>query len=277
LSDKVYLFDIETGSIIWAYKSPYADEGRTAPVLDEVSGTIFAIFDGGVVTAVDYNNGGEKWVRMIATSPGTNPVLSGTSLFVMDQLGNVLSINKANGSTIWKRFYEVYNTKGCMSLSPKSLFVGLGESVYSLNPSNGQINWKNNPGIGVTGSMGAVDDRRYYFSTNDAVYALDTNTGSMVWTRHLNEDNMTNFVTLHDKYAITSGKRIYCLKRETGEIVWEMDADAETYGPLTIDSNTAYLGHISNLGIYALRLPETRANKWWSMFRCDVRNTGYLP
>ncbi|MBN1233167.1 MAG: PQQ-like beta-propeller repeat protein [Candidatus Coatesbacteria bacterium] len=277
LSDKVYLLDMENGTEIWSYSSPFKNAGRTSPVYDDQLNRLFVVFDKGIIAALDFNNGSEIWLKSLSESPGCSPLLS-KYFYVIAKDGKLYAFDKQNGNSIWvKTLEESSFSAGSLAINKKYLFAGYKKSINCLNPENGNLIWKSLPDVYMEGTFGAVDDSRFYSISSDKIIALDINNGSILWVFNLPTSNLTTTLTLHADNVLVNGFKIFALKRTTGQFVWSKNGYAAPYGPITVSNNIAYFGYLDGAGLSALKLPGNYTGKTWNFYRSDLANSSYLP
>jgi outer membrane protein assembly factor BamB len=133
---------------------------------------------------------------------------------------------------------------GYLALEEDTLFVGDGRIFYALDAATGQILWRNREE--AISSFNIVVGPEYIFaacykdegsesSYQHTVIALDKKTGEVVWKRELGFTALTIFLVGGGQYLYCATSFIdiqtymVCFYTKTGEKVWELTFEDETY------------------------------------------------
>ena len=95
---RVVALDSDTGAEVWRYES-----GLVAAITPAVSdGMVFAVFKPGVVSALDAETGDVVWSRRLSVASLPSPTVADGRLFVAETDRNrLLALDAADGQTLW--------------------------------------------------------------------------------------------------------------------------------------------------------------------------------
>jgi outer membrane protein assembly factor BamB len=272
----LHCLDRETGEKIWRYRignvigsSPvYVPEDNAiyvsheTPKTDELPG-------GGYVTKNDPRNGKPVWVsEKLEHWPHSSVAVDASSQVVVVGAndGVVRGYDTGDGSTLWTRDFETdfdgeADVKTTPAIDPESGVAVVGtwdDNVYALDLEDGEIRWSFTTGGNVHGSAALdVENRRVYQGSRgagDTFFAIDLDTGEEVWGADLGD--ISSSPALSDDRARvvvgTSDGRVVALEADTGEVVWEFEADgAVTASPTLVDDFVYVAARFGSL--YALK------------------------
>ncbi len=166
---------------------------------------------------IDSSNVGElgvAWTLPLDADSGwgaitSNPIVLGDTVYVIDQLGTVQSVNKETGEVNWRNDYNVPTT------GPNGLAVGYGyllsvlgdtAEVLCLRPETGEEVWRfqitNHGALGITmapfiydgyvivsSEPGGNTKGNYEGGAEGIVFCLDIETGITLWQWNTVEDD----------------------------------------------------------------------------------------
>jgi outer membrane protein assembly factor BamB len=149
--------------------------------------------------------------------------------------------------------YETYETyfRGEFLIVSKGKFfvteyIPLSKYLSCLDINDGSLLWRHKLRSGILWSYPAAADNRVYGGGMEEIFCLDSDTGTVVWTYEIKSIIlMSSPVIVGDYIVIGSGrlvdpgmyeqaKRVLCLNRENGEVVWEFVTEG------TVNSSPAY-------------------------------------
>ncbi|OGQ30279.1 MAG: hypothetical protein A3A72_04085, partial [Deltaproteobacteria bacterium RIFCSPLOWO2_01_FULL_38_9] len=186
-----YCLDAATGKVIWKYQTKV--ETFSTPVIR--GGIVYFSTVNNGLYALKSNTGEYVWyfnkgyIQKISVRGSSSPVYHDGKIYIGFSDGYFYVFNAFDGKTIW--------------------FKKLSE--------DDQINDKFID-VDVTPIIG--EKEVFVGSFDGSLYALDLATGSVRWKFQQRE---INGITANDHfiYATTSTRTVFCLKRTTGQKVWE--------------------------------------------------------
>jgi outer membrane protein assembly factor BamB len=126
---RLVAIDLPSHKIRWAI-SPKGYNGTLGPMASD-GGTIYAASRGGVVIAVDVDNGNVRWTRNLETGVFAGVCLHGGKLFLADDDGTVRVLSSRTGQIV----DECALDEACVStpvISGKNIYVVTRHYVWSL-------------------------------------------------------------------------------------------------------------------------------------------------
>jgi len=151
-SYKIVQFNIIDGSILWKYQAAippltFKSEGKSV----QSNKVIYLGLPGGKMIAIDSPTGGLVWESNISRAKGTtdieranditsHPVIDGSVIYGVTTNGDISSLDRRNGKTIWTR--PISSFYG-MAFDGLNLFVTHDTgSIYSIDKDDGEIKWR---------------------------------------------------------------------------------------------------------------------------------------
>ena len=117
------------------------------------------------------------------------PVVKDNRVYVIDANQKVSAFNADNGRRLWERDLESLNKKrdnhavgGGLAIAGDKLIVASGFAyVEALSLADGSSVWRRLVDSPMSGSPAVIGNRAFVTSTNNEFYALDTETGEIIW------------------------------------------------------------------------------------------------
>jgi len=210
---RLHAFDAQTGNEVWTvFVGNAADDDRGSGAVNNSK----ALFGGGV--SVD-----------------------GDKLYATNGLGDVVAMNAADGSTIWRK-RPGGPLRGAPTLSNGNVYVvSQDNQIFALRESDGNVEWTGSGTLEVSGVFGVAAPAAGQgtvvagFSSGE-LNAYRYENGRIVWQDALSRTSISTSVgTLSDidaepvidqgrVYAIGSGGRMVALELVTGQRIWEINA-----------------------------------------------------
>jgi outer membrane protein assembly factor BamB len=169
------------------------------------------------------------------------PVIGGKRLYLLNDSGNLIAINKHTGKRRWKRKLGalaaaspayadgvVYVVLLQRALRGPHSRVG---RVVALNGKTGKIRWSRELASRSESSPLIVDDRLYFGSENGTVYSMRTRDGSVDW-RFRAAGPVKGGLALADGrlYFGDYGGRVYAIGRDSGRQAWRSSTHGLRFG-----------------------------------------------
>lgn len=251
----------ETGDIIWSKEVPSTapedlwrgwlrEHGYAShtPVCDGKN--VFVFFAKTGVLAFDMD-GAEVWRTNVGTSSGNrrwgsaaSPILCGDLLIInaSEESRSIYALDKHSGKEVWKlesRKTELtYNTPALAQLpdGKKELIIAVPNEVWGVDPTTGEKIWTAETALrgNISPSLLAIDDKVYVFGgypriTTVAIRAGgkgDVTSTHVLWSSR--DSSYVPSAVEHDGhlYWVNNKGVAYCLKADTGELVYKEKLDA---------------------------------------------------
>ena len=251
-SYKIIQMNIIDGSVIWKYQAAippltFKSEGKLA-FSDNV---VYLGLPGGKLIAIDSPTGGLVWESNISRAKGatdieranditSHPVIDGPVIYGVTTNGDISSLDRRNGKTIWTRPLSSFYG---MAFNGSSLFVSHDTgSIYSLNKEDGEVEWR----------QGALQFRRIRTGTliqdyivfgdyDGYIHFLSTINGSVLARIKLDDSQILNNIMEIDNSLVilmTAAGEIICLKVGEQIINDELEVENIETSTLANDSKT---------------------------------------
>ena len=241
-SYKVVQLNTKDGSVIWKYQAAippltFKSEGKLA-YSDKV---VYLGLPGGKLIAIDSPTGGLVWESNISRAKGatdieranditSHPIIDGPVIYGVTTNGDISSLNRRNGKTIWTRpFSSFYG----MAFNGFSLFISHDTgSIYALNKDDGETIWR----------QGALKSRRIRTGTlikdyivfgdyDGYIHFLSIANGSILARIKLDDSQiLNNIIQVDDSLIILMSAAGEIISIKVGELI-------ETELPIEIPIN----------------------------------------
>jgi outer membrane protein assembly factor BamB len=117
------------------------------------------------------------------------PVSKDNRVYVIDANQKVSAFDTENGRRLWERDLESPNKKrdnhavgGGLAIAGDKLIVASGYAyVEAMSLADGKTVWHRRVDSPMSGSPAIMGNRAFVTSTNNEFYALDTDTGEIIW------------------------------------------------------------------------------------------------
>lgn len=234
-----YALDLEKGKEIWKVPAKLGVEGPAC-----VTGDLVCFGDAdGKVHAVDRVTGQPRWMygteAAVAGGLNTYRSRSGKTLLLLGSDDFFLhAVDATTGTRAWAVETGNY-IKGTPSVDQQGGFVifgGCDELVRLVDAETGNLVRQIPVGAYLANSCAVRDNVAYIAHYAGAVMALDLKTGTTLWTHDTagkdaegKEMPATEFVaspavTAERVYVTGRDKKLRCLERATGKLLWEFSA-----------------------------------------------------
>lgn len=99
-------------------------------------------------------------------------------------------------------------------------------------------------------SAPVYDNRILYFAAIDGKYTIrsyDAAKGKYVWRKNLGIFESPLTVSGDKLFAANRSGTVYCINKNTGEVIWSFEADSEIFSGLLVTGNMVYTGSLNGV------------------------------
>lgn len=148
----------------------------------------------------------ELWSKSVGSGSGTwytllAPAVDSKYVFAADRGGNVYSIDRITGSTIWSTDLDDEDENDDKRSARLSGGVAEGESnvyvgsengwVYAISKTDGKLAWKSNPGCEIVSKPAADSGSVFVLCSNGCAHAYSEYDGSEIWNTAAENQGLT--------------------------------------------------------------------------------------
>lgn len=234
-------------------------------------GSLFS--SGGAVYCLDADSGADLWQYDTSVQIFSSPTVAGGRVYVgegfhQDADCHLHCLNAEDGRMIWT-FKTASHVESTPFVSQGKVYFGAGnDGVYCLDALEGQVIW-HYPSVHVDVSP-AVWKGKVYFGTGYGeyrIYAVDADSGAEIWSRRVDypawgspsADGDTVFFGLGNGNFIESAEvpqgRVSAHNAETGEQIWEYEAEDSILTAIAYRNGSVYFGSRDG-GVYTLNAAD---------------------
>jgi outer membrane protein assembly factor BamB len=221
--------------LAWSVKTVGAGYAGPALVGDRIY-ILGDLTDGCYIIALERATGKTIWKTRIGNAggntsyPGTRatPTIDGDKLITMNQHGDILSLNIADGQIVWRKNIErdfggvtpKWNWAEAPLVDGEQIICTPGSpegTLLSLNKQNGQLLWRSKEVTNVAAYCSVIPaeiagTRQYLQLTVDNVFGVDSKTGALLWNAPRRAQNaiVPTLIFSDDIVYATSGYGIGC-------------------------------------------------------------------
>ncbi|MBE0447770.1 MAG: PQQ-binding-like beta-propeller repeat protein [Actinobacteria bacterium] len=222
LDGKFYALSAADGSMIWSF------DAGSLPTSPTILGDYiyFGTFDGRLY-ALNAVTGEQRWM-IERPAHLSAPAIANNTLFVGGD--ELLAVDPSTGNIKWS-FRDDWGPCSTPVVKGGSVFVSCRYTLYCLNSGDGSVKWSyftaDVHGYMVTPS---ISESTLYWG---AVTAINPATGQVKWTFDSQNDIHSSSVAIANGYVFVgsshdtngvfdhSDGRLYVLREDTGELVWQ--------------------------------------------------------
>jgi outer membrane protein assembly factor BamB len=169
------------------------------------------------------------------------PVIGGKRLFLLNDSGTLLAINKHDGNVLWRHKLgalaaasPAYSDGRVYVVLLQRTLRGPGAQVgrvVALDGQSGKIRWSRGLASRSESSPVIVDDRLYFGSENGTVYAMGAGDGRLRW-RFRAAGAVKGGLAVADGrlYFGDYGGRVYAIRQDSGRQVWRASTHGRSFG-----------------------------------------------
>ena len=223
---------------------------------------------GGAVTPAVVTAPGRRWSFTTGGSVESSPAVSGTTVYVGSNDGELYALDAATGQLRWT-FATGSDVWSSPAVAAGSIFVGSNNgTVYALSAANGKRRWGFATGKIVDSSPAVSGNSVYVGSDNGRIYALDAATGHPRWSFTTGSPiDSSPAVAGHAVYIGSNNGTIYALNTATGHLRWSFATGSDIWSRPAVSGGTVYIGS-RNDNVYAL--DATTGHLRWSFATGNV-------
>jgi outer membrane protein assembly factor BamB len=255
--DRLLAIDTD-GSVAWSHSTP----GVVSRSVAVAGGLVFAVTGDGYLVAVDREGGSEQW-RQGTNLTLTPPTTGDGVVCVGSKSGELLAFDAVDGTFRWRHSEPVnYSGPGWIREVPNDLYPTPaiadgtvyvhfphddGTRLFSLGASDGSVEWETTIAEGTEVYAPVVGEDGIYVLGGEFVKRVSRSGGVQQWSvstsvgAHSLEPPALGegavFVSTHDNSRAT----YLALGKDSGEIVWQYEADGEAMNGVSTDGSTAYV------------------------------------
>ncbi|WHU02847.1 MULTISPECIES: outer membrane protein assembly factor BamB family protein [unclassified Sphingomonas] len=216
-----------------------------SPVI--AGGKLFVMDTDGVVHAMSADSGNELWTAATVKAEGNKTArfgggvsVAGEHVFATNGLGDVVSLNVADGTEVWRK-RPGGPLRGAPTLANDNLYVVTQDNqLFAMKQENGDVSWTASASLETQGVFGVAAPASAQgtlvagFSSGE-LNAYRYENGRQLWSDVLSRSSMTTSVSsLSDidaepvidqgrVYAVGQGGRMVAMDIATGNRMWEQN------------------------------------------------------
>ena len=225
-SYKIIQLNVKDGSIIWKYQAAIPPlTFKSAGKLAQSDNVVYLGLPSGKLIAIDSPTGGLVWESNISRPKGatdierandmtSHPVIDGPIIYGITTNGDISSLDRRNGKTIWTQPLSSFYG---MVFNGSSLFVTHDTgSVYAVNKDDGEIKWRQSTlkfRKIRTGTL--IKDYIVYGDYDGYLHLLSIANGDILARIKLNDSQiLNNIISIEDSllFLMSATGEIICLK-----------------------------------------------------------------
>ncbi|MFI1580636.1 PQQ-binding-like beta-propeller repeat protein [Embleya sp. NPDC020630] len=236
-------------------------EGRvtTLQVFDNVA---YCTTTDNVVMAVGTETGVALWTARTESMVWSQPVVSGTAMFLACVAGQVTALDPSTGERLWQQ-HAGDQILGAPVLYGSSLVVGTRDDrVVGIDMTQGAQSWQWSEGTPHGGVMPAVSetggDFLYLTHSDGTVGAIRDDRREPRWSTRLDSPIARPARAMGDLVYVVSGFTLVALSVSTGEVRWRFQGAPDMTVPV-VTENLVYTTDVGAL--YALDA-RTGRERW---------------
>ena len=238
---KFCAFNFDNGELVWEFIA----EGGIESEASISDGLIYFGDIEGNVYALDIQTGRQVWSYKIDGSIFVKVAFYEDLLFVVSSKDILVGLNKKDGSWVWHykggQRIAIKTVKGNSSpiVVDGIIYIGFSDGNFSaLNAVSGVEKWgrilENGLKFNDVDSTPVIDEDSIYISSfGGSLYSLDKEKGYIKWRRP--EAKGVSRPVINGNFLYYSGlnRKILCLLKQDGNIIWEYQYPDKRHGLLT--------------------------------------------
>ena len=205
------------------------------------------------------------WKRKAPALLEFPPVMSNGALFQLADNGQLKSLRKTNGKTLWKKKLGRLAASS-PALDSKRVYVTLlvgGRSgrgrIVALRQRNGKRHWSRTLPSRSESSPLVHGGRIYFGSENGTLYCLSARTGKVKWTYRAAGAIKGSPTFAHGKLFFGDyGGRVQAVKASNGRRVWSSSGAGRFYATAAVAGRRVFIGSTAGR-VYAFSTKQRQA------------------
>jgi len=251
LKGELFALDKATGKRLWTYKSKPTDDPKeflpgfkASPLV--TADAIYLGDEDGVFHCVNRDGGKGRWTFQ------TNSEIVSSATWFEDKVlfgshdNSLYCLDAAEGKLVWS-----FATEGMVNCSPAivdhfTFVTGCDEHLRVIDILTGKQTLDVPLGTYLIASPAVSGDTLYVGTYASEVIAVDWKSGKNIWTY---KDPQREFpyhscAAVTDTRVIVGGqdKRVHCINRETGKMVWTFATRAKVNSSPAVLGNRVFIG-----------------------------------
>lgn len=225
----IFAIDVRNGTVIWKFRLNQQVYKQPAIIYN---GKVF-IADSTTVYAIDEETGTTLWRQPLTEKSGGWVVTASDDLVIVNQYSTDIRAYKSNnGIFLWRVGASRGGTEAYI-VDDTVLVLTYGEKFYDI--TTGEL--KREIGTDYKDFFVLIGDN-YYYSLDNKIIATNLSTQAILWTRIIPLERPRGIYGNKEFLFIITSNYIYCIKQESGGIIWRKDASSPTN--MSIIGNTLY-------------------------------------
>lgn len=256
--------DLE-GHQVWS--TALVKESFSTPLL-YADGRVIAGTSGGILRAFDAATGKESWKYEVEGSvqgtPNRVDLAGGKKGIIIISQGDgmIHAVDLETGKGAWKT-EAIERCDGSAGVGAGSIVMGSCASalhVYSIEKASKTTDIPLGGDNQVAGGVAISGKTAFAGTRSGKVVAADLGEGKILWTNADSQREAFATPAVNDRFVVFSAddEKVYALKRESGEKVWEFEAKRKPLSPV-IAGNRVVVSAGGTLSLLAL---ETGKKVW---------------
>jgi eukaryotic-like serine/threonine-protein kinase len=219
-----------------------------------VGASVFFASTDGVVHALDFATGSERWrVELGAKVGAASPLAIDAGIVVADQVGIVHALDLASGTERWQTATGG-PIAGAAALAGGRVVVATENGLaLALDPETGSIQWQVPLPSGVGRSIAATDDLVYCALSDGLLAALRSSDGSLAWQARVGTGGVGGTPTIASGLVFAAAglgsedretRGVVALDAETGTEHWRFPSvqGEDMHAPAVLDGRAYIAG-----------------------------------
>ena len=262
VSGIMYAIGLEQGDLRWKYDGEGDGGFKASPCV--VNGAVYVGDDFGLFHAIDAETGKKRW-----TFATTSEIMSSTNYVDGKVLfgsydANLYCLSAETGEEVWK-FTTQTSVHSTPAVAGDRVFIaGCDDVLRSVSLKDAKELAQVPLGAPSQASAAVSGNQLFDGTFANEIVAIDLETNQRVWTYNPPDHDQPFYASAAvgtDRIVVGGrDKLVYCLKRDTGEVVWTFPTNGRVDSSAVIAGGRVYFGsHDGN--VYGLDL-ETGEEVW---------------